>query len=79
VTKTGRPEIAADPRCWLATMSQKFDLLAGTLSHELLKELRRLNSGRIGSAQLSRLAPRDRVRAVKAALAAHHKATSRCC
>ena len=49
------------------------------LVRELLKELRRLNSARLGEGELSRLAPRDRARAVKTALAAHHKGTSRCC
>ena len=50
-----------------------------TLLHEILNELRRLNSARLGADELARLAPRDRARAVKTALAAHHQGTSRCC
>ena len=62
-----------------ATLSQSLYFLAGRLSHQLVAELRRLNSARVGIDELSRLAPRDRARAVKAALAAHHKGRSRCC
>lgn len=49
------------------------------LFHEIEMELRHLNSARIGKSELSRLAPRDRARAVKAALAAHHRSSARCC
>jgi len=42
-------------------------------------ELRRLNHARIDSDKFSKLAPRDRRRAVKAALADHHSNTPRCC
>ena len=52
--------------------------IAQTL-HELMNEMRRLNRARLDSEELARLAPRDRVRAVKAALAAHHQKASRCC
>lgn len=75
--KLRRPHIGAGPRRSLVTLSHKFDFMAR--AHELVKELRRLNTARIGSNELSRLAPSDRVRAVKAALAAHHEGTSRCC
>jgi hypothetical protein len=63
----------------VAILSHNFNCMARTLSHELVDELVRLNTARLGSNELSRLTPRDRVRAVKAALAAHHKGTSRCC
>jgi hypothetical protein len=46
---------------------------------ELMSEIGRLNRARIGSDQFARLSPRDRTRAVKAALAAHHQKASRCC
>ena len=49
------------------------------LSHELLSEIQRLNSARLGGGALSQLSPRERPRAVKAALAAHHRGISRCC
>lgn len=79
MTKIRRPQIAADQRRSLAALFQRLQFLVRTMSHELGKELRRLNSGRMGRIELSQLAPRDRVCAVKAALAAHHKGTSRCC
>jgi len=66
--KISRPKIGAELR-----------RILGTLSHELAMELRRLNSARIGREELSSLAPRNRVLAVKAALAAHHKGSARCC
>jgi hypothetical protein len=74
-----RPQIGADLRRSLVTLSQSLRFFARRLSHELVTELRRLNSARMGQNELSRLAPRDRVRAVKAALAAHHQGSSRCC
>lgn len=49
------------------------------LCHEVEKELRRLNSARIGQAELSRLAPRARAQAVKRALEEHHRHGARCC
>jgi hypothetical protein len=49
------------------------------VSQEMAIELRRLNSARLGEDELSRLAPRERARAVKAALDAHHAGISRCC
>ena len=42
-------------------------------------ELRRLNSARLDSSTLSRMHPRDRPKAVKAALADHHSNRPRCC
>ncbi|MFZ0680420.1 MAG: hypothetical protein WAN07_22195 [Candidatus Binatus sp.] len=42
-------------------------------------ELRRLNRARIDSAALVSMQPRERRKAVKAALAAHHRNRSRCC
>ena len=52
---------------------------AALLSHEIVKELERLNSARLGKEALSRLTPRQRTRAVKAALEAHHAGITRCC
>jgi hypothetical protein len=49
------------------------------LSYQIVKELERLNSARLGKATLSRLPPRQRAHAVKAALEAHHARTTRCC
>jgi len=62
-----------------ATLSQRLHFLAMRLSHELANELARLNSARLGDDELSQLTLRDRARAVKAALAEHHKGISRCC
>ncbi len=45
----------------------------------VLDELLRLNSGRVGRGALKRLSRRDRAKAVKAALTAHHQNPSRCC
>lgn len=42
-------------------------------------ELRRLNRARLDSTVLASMTPRDRRNAVKAALATHHRNTSRCC
>jgi hypothetical protein len=42
-------------------------------------ELRRLNRARMDSAALASMHPRERRKAVKAALAAHHSNRSRCC
>jgi hypothetical protein len=78
MTSPGR-KIAAQPRRSFATLSRNLHFKMRRLSHELVKELARLNSARIGRSELARLAPRDRVRAVKGALAAHHQGISRCC
>jgi hypothetical protein len=42
-------------------------------------EFRRLNRARIDSAALASMQPRERRKAVKAALAAHHRNSTRCC
>jgi hypothetical protein len=42
-------------------------------------ELQRLNRARIDSAVLASMPPRERRKAVKAALAAHHRNSSHCC
>ena len=55
------------------------NFLASKLCHEIVTEYQRLNSARLGKDELSRLASRDRVRAVKAALVEHHKGSARCC
>ena len=73
-----RPEIAARRRHRFTVLSGSYRFLVA-MSQEILNELRRLNSARIGSDELSRLAPRKRAQAVKAALEAHHRGTSRCC
>jgi hypothetical protein len=74
-----RPANGAIIRRMLTLMLQKLRLQARTMLHEVLVELRRLNSARLGSDELSRLTPRNRVRAVKASLAAHHAKRARCC
>ena len=57
-------------------------LAISTLAHvagAIAIELRRLNRARIDSAALASMQPRERRKAVKAALAAHHRNSSRCC
>ena len=49
------------------------------VSRELLVELRRLNSARLGDAHLSRLSRSEQVRMVKTALSKHHSGSTRCC
>jgi hypothetical protein len=77
--KKSRQKIAAPPRRSLATVPRSLRFAMLKLSHELVRELTRLNSARIGRSELSRLAPPERVRAVKGALAEHHQGISRCC
>jgi hypothetical protein len=53
-----------------------------TLAHiagAIAIELGRLNRARIDSAALASMHPRERRKTVKAALAAHHRNSSRCC
>jgi hypothetical protein len=52
---------------------------ARALVRAIHAEFRWLNSGRIGADTLARLDPDERVRAVKAALLAHHRNSNRCC
>jgi hypothetical protein len=78
-TPLPRPTNGADLRRSLVTWSRTLQSIALRLSHELVTELRRLNSARIGERELSHLAPSERVRAVKSALATHHDRSSRCC
>ena len=52
---------------------------ASKLSQQIIEELERLNSARLGKETLSQLTPRKRARAVKAALEAHHHGITRCC
>ena len=77
--KIPRLKNATYARQTLDLLSRHLPLSARTLFHEIEKELRRLNSARMGEAELSRLEPRDRARAVKSALAAHHRNSARCC
>jgi hypothetical protein len=46
---------------------------------QLSRELAHLDTARIGREELARLPRKQRVRAVKQALAAHHRHTTRCC
>ena len=78
VTTMSRPQNSADMTL-VCHFVADLHFLALRLSHELVKELRHLNSARMGGTELSRLAPRNRVRAVKASLVAHHEGSSRCC
>ncbi len=52
---------------------------ARIVAAELYRELGRLNRARIGSEEFSRLSARERARAVKGALKAHHRNSGRCC
>jgi hypothetical protein len=57
-------------------------LAISTLAHvtgAIAIELGRLNRARMDSAALAKMPPRERRKAVKAALAAHHRNSSRCC
>jgi hypothetical protein len=72
MTKKSRPKNGSP------THTEVSKFIAG-VSHEIMKELRRLNSARMGQNELSRLARGERARAVKDALAAHHQGVSRCC
>ncbi len=63
----------------LGSLRDMLHFPAPKLSHEIVKELKRLNSARLGKETLSRLTPRQRARAVKAALEAHHGGITRCC
>jgi len=74
-----RTRNGADMRHSFAALSRRLCSAAMTLSHQLVNELERLNSARMGKHALSRLDSRDRVRAVKDALASHHEKTPRCC
>jgi len=49
------------------------------LWRSIIKELRRLNSGRIDRGKLSRMSRRQQSTAVKAALKDHHSNPQRCC
>jgi hypothetical protein len=72
-------KIGARLRHSMVSLSQSLHRAAWTLSHQLVGELQRLNSARIGRSELLRLEPRARARAVKAALARHHEERPRCC
>ena len=64
------------------TTKRKARLAASTLVQlvgAIATELRRLNRARLDSATLARMGPRERRNAVKAALATHHRNSSRCC
>lgn len=71
---------AARRELWVARLlAIQFRTRAGIIWETFARELMRLNSGLIGEERLSRLPPRDRVRAVKAALARRHNGVTRCC
>jgi hypothetical protein len=64
------------------TTKRKALLAASTVAQiagAIATELRRLNRARLDSTVLASMTPRDRRNAVKAALATHHRNTSRCC
>jgi hypothetical protein len=64
------------------TTKRKARLAASTVAQiagAIATELRRLNRARLDSTVLASMTPRDRRNAVKAALATHHRNTSRCC
>jgi hypothetical protein len=68
-----------DAGSWCGELLAHVNLMARRLCHEIAKEYQRLNSARLGKDELSQLASRDQVHAVKAALAQHHKGSARCC
>jgi hypothetical protein len=74
-----RLKITADLRLSIADMSRHLHLLMRRMWQELVAEFARLNSARLGNRRLLQLARRDRIRAVKADLAAHHRGNARCC
>jgi hypothetical protein len=49
------------------------------LTGAIALELRRLNSARLDSSTLASMGPRERRKAVKAALTKHHSNNPRCC
>jgi len=53
--------------------------LMGRVSQELVTELARLNTARLGNDVLSQLSRHGRAQMVKAALAKHHDGITRCC
>jgi len=64
------------------TTKRKARLAASSLGQfigAVATELRRLNRARLDSTALASMTPCDRRNAVKAALATHHRNTSRCC
>jgi len=77
--KMSRPKNSGAGKHRLAALANGLHHLALKLSHEIINELSHLNSARLGKAELSQLAPRERAQAVKAALATHHEGSSRCC
>ncbi len=72
-------KIGAQLRHRIVSLSQSVHRASRALSHQLVRELQHLNSARMGKNELSRLEPRARVRAVKAALVKHHEGRPRCC
>jgi hypothetical protein len=66
-----RARIVSSVRVTILTIRHLADVIA--------IELRRLNRARMDSAVLASMLPRDQRKAVKAALAAHHRNRSRCC
>ncbi|HMD04095.1 MAG TPA: hypothetical protein VKG68_02400 [Candidatus Binatus sp.] len=64
------------------TTKRKARLAASSLGQfigAVATELGRLNRARLDTTALASMTPRDRRNAVKAALATHHRNTSRCC
>lgn len=77
--KMAQQKIGAQVRRLIVGLSQSLHRASRTLSHQLVGELQRLNSARMGRSELLRLEPRARARAVKAALVKHHEGKPRCC
>jgi hypothetical protein len=68
---TGYPRIANQARRALMTLAQIADAIA--------IELGRLNRARLVPGELASMQPRERRRAVRSALVAHHRDRARCC
>jgi hypothetical protein len=79
VKKMAYREIRRNLRHSIDSVAQTLHHASRTFSHQLVNELQRLNSARMGGGELSLLTPRDRVRAVKTALVQHHERKPRCC
>jgi hypothetical protein len=77
--KMAQRKIGAQLRHSIVSLSQSLHHASRTLSRQLVGELRRLNSARMGRSELLRLEPSARARAVKAALVEHHEGRPRCC
>ena len=71
--------IATSPTSRIAHRTRREISTLAQLTAAIAIELRRLNSARIDSSKLAIMHPRERRKAVKAALTKHHSNNPRCC